>query len=89
MKKSLYVGNLPFSATETEIHDFFAPFGPVHAVKIILDREAGRSRGFAFVEVDADKAEATIKALEGKEMKGRPLKVNEARYRSQPGAAAP
>lgn len=88
MKKSLYVGNLPFSATETEIHDFFVPFGPVHGVKIILDREAGRSRGFAFVEVDADKAEAAIKGLEGKELKGRPLKVNEARFRSTPGAVS-
>jgi RNA recognition motif-containing protein len=89
MKKSIYIGNLPFTATETEIHDLFIPFSPVYGVKIILDREAGRSRGFAFVEVDADKAEAAIKGLDGKDMKGRPLKVNEARYRAQPGAAAP
>jgi RNA recognition motif-containing protein len=87
MKKSVYLGNLPFSATETEIHDLVAPLSPVHAVKIIMDRDTQRSRGFAFVEVDADKAEAVIKALGGKEMKGRPLKVNEARHRAQAGAA--
>jgi RNA recognition motif-containing protein len=88
MKKSVYVGNLPFSATETEIHELFSPFSHVHGVKIILDHETGRSRGFAFVELDADKAEAAIKGLEGKDMKGRPLKVNEARYRSTSGAGA-
>ncbi len=86
MKKSVYVGNLPFSATETEIHDLFTPFSAVHGVKIILDRATGRSRGFAFVEVDADKAEAAIKGLDGKPMKDRPLKVNEAKFRS-PAAA--
>lgn len=86
MKKSVYVGNLPFSATETEIHDLFAGFSPVYGVKIIVDRETNRSRGFAFVEVDADKAEAAIKGLEGKDMKGRPLKVNEARHRVKVGA---
>ena len=86
MKKSVYVGNLPFSATETEIHDLFAPFSAVYGVKIIIDRETQRSRGFAFVEVDADKAEAAIKGLEGKDMKGRPLKVNEARHRVKVGA---
>jgi len=86
MKKSVYVGNLPFTATETEIHDLFAPFSPVHGVKIIMDRETQRSRGFAFVEVDADKAEAAIKGVEGKEMKGRTLKVNEARHRVKAGA---
>lgn len=86
MKKSVYVGNLPFSATETEIHDLFAGFSPVYGVKIIVDRETNRSRGFAFVEVDADKAEVAIKALEGKDMKGRPLKVNEARHRAKAGA---
>jgi len=86
MKKSVYVGNLPFSVTETEIHDLFAPFCPVHGVKIIVDRETNRSRGFAFVEVDAEKAEAAIKGVEGKEMKGRTLKVNEARHRVKAGA---
>jgi RNA recognition motif-containing protein len=86
MKKSVYVGNLPFSATETEIHDLVAPHSPVFGVKIIMDRETNRSRGFAFVEVDADKADAVIKALSGMEMKGRPLKVNEARFRAPAGA---
>jgi RNA recognition motif-containing protein len=85
MKKSVYIGNLPFSATETEIHDLVAPFSPVHGVKIIMDRETRRSRGFAFVEVDADKVEAAIKGLNGVDMKGRPLKINEARFRAEAG----
>ncbi|HKK03244.1 MAG TPA: RNA-binding protein [Gammaproteobacteria bacterium] len=77
--KSIYVGNLPFSATEEEVSALFSPFGNVESVKIITDRETGRPRGFAFVDMGDDDAENAIKALEGHEMGGRSLKINEAR----------
>jgi len=83
--KSIYVGNLPFSATEEEVSALFSPFGNVESVKIITDRETGRPRGFAFVDMGDDDAENAIKALEGHEMGGRSLKINEAR----PKAARP
>ena len=77
--KSIYVGNLPFTATEDEVRALFSPFGDVPTVKIVSDRETGRPRGFAFVEMaDAD-ADNAIKALEGHQMGGRALKINEAR----------
>lgn len=77
--KSIYVGNLPFSATEEEVSGLFSQFGDVLSVKIVTDRETGRPRGFAFVDMgDADAGNA-IKALEGHQMDGRALKVNEAR----------
>jgi RNA recognition motif-containing protein len=80
--KKIYVGNLPFSATEQELEELFGQHGSVTAAKIINDRETGRSRGFGFVEMDdgaaADKA---IQALDGSQMGGRDLKVNEARER--------
>jgi RNA recognition motif-containing protein len=77
--KSIYVGNLPFTATEDEVRALFSPFGDVPSVKIVSDRETGRPRGFAFVEMaDAD-ADNAIKALEGHQMGGRALKINEAR----------
>lgn len=77
--KSIYVGNLPFSATEEEVSALFSPFGNVESVKIITDRETGRPRGFAFVDMGDDGADNAIKALEGHEMGGRSLKINEAR----------
>lgn len=77
--KSIYVGNLPFSATEEEVSALFSPFGNVESVKIITDRETGRPRGFAFVDMGDDDADNAIKALEGHEMGGRSLKINEAR----------
>ena len=77
--KSIYVGNLPFTATEDEVRALFSPFGDVPTVKIVSDRETGRPRGFAFVEMaDAD-ADNALKALEGHPMGGRALKINEAR----------
>jgi len=80
--KSIYVGNLPFTATEEEVRGLFSPFGDVQSVKIVSDRETGRPRGFGFVEMaDAD-ADNAIKALEGHDMGGRALKVNEARPRA-------
>jgi RNA recognition motif-containing protein len=77
--KSIYVGNLPFTATEDEVRGLFSPFGDVASVKIVSDRETGRPRGFAFVDMEDGGAENAIKALEGHQMGGRALKINEAR----------
>ena len=79
--KKLYVGNLPFSATEAEISELFSKHGTVHSVALINDRETGRPRGFGFVEMDDDAAIAAASALNGKDMGGRDLKVNEAQDR--------
>lgn len=78
---SIYVGNLPFSATEDELRTQFEQFGTVHSVKLISDRETGRPRGFGFVEMDQDAAASAIQAMNGKDMGGRPLRVNEAQER--------
>lgn len=78
---SLYVGNLPFSATEDQLLELFAPFGNVAAVKIIYDRETGRPRGFGFIEMEADAAQAATAALNGSSMEGRPLRINPAHHR--------
>lgn len=79
---TLYVGNLPFSATEAEIRSLFEQHGSVDSVKIINDRETGRPRGFAFVDMASAEAAAAIAALNGQEMNGRPLRINEARERA-------
>ena len=76
----LYVGNLPYSTTEEELSALFAEFGEVNSIRIINDRETGRSKGFAFVELaDKAQAEAAIAALNGKDFDGRALVVSEAR----------
>lgn len=80
MAKKLYVGNLPFSITEASLGDLFAPFGAVDSVRIITDRDSGRSKGFGFVEfADDGAADKAINDLNGKEVDGRALTVNEAR----------
>jgi RNA recognition motif-containing protein len=79
---TLYVGNLPFNATETEVRGLFEQHGKVEAVKIISDRETGRPRGFAFVDMPAADAPTAIEKLNGFSMSGRPLRVNEARERA-------
>lgn len=79
--KKLYVGNLPFTATETEVNEMFSKHGQVHSVTLINDRETGRPRGFGFVELDDDAASAAISALNGNSMGGRDLQVNEAQER--------
>lgn len=84
LSKNIYVGNLPFSATEAELERLFSQHGEVSSVKLITDRETGRSRGFAFVEMDDEGAEKAIRELDGHEMDGRALRVNEARER-RPG----
>lgn len=81
MLKKIYVGNLPFSATEAEVRELFAQHGTVHSVKLITDRETGRPRGFGFIEMERDEANAAIQALNGTDFGGRSLRVNEARER--------
>ena len=80
--KSIYVGNLPFSASEDDVRDLFATHGEVSSVKLIEDRETGRLRGFGFVEMEDAGALAAIEALDGNDMGGRTLKVNEAKPRA-------
>ena len=80
----LYVGNLPFSATETEVREMFEKHGTVESVNLINDRDTGRPRGFGFVEMQ-DGGEAAMSALNGIEMDGRDLTVNEAKKREAGG----
>ena len=81
MSKKLYVGNLPWSTTETELKEMFEKHGSVESVNVITDRETGRSRGFAFVEMDPADADSAMQALDGTDMGGRALRVNEANER--------
>jgi RNA recognition motif-containing protein len=78
--KNLFVGNLPHSTTEEELRTLFAAHGNVERVSVVTDRDTGRSRGFAFVEMsDAAEADKAVAALDGSQLGGRALKVNEAR----------
>ena len=79
MTKKIYVGNLSFQTTETDLNDLFATFGRVETVSIITDRDTGRSKGFGFVTMDEEQAEKAIAELNGREHNGRALTVNEAR----------
>jgi RNA recognition motif-containing protein len=83
--KKIYVGNLPFSATDAQVNELFSKHGAVHSVALINDRETGRPRGFGFVEMDDDAAMTAIQALDGHEMDGRALRVNEAQDRPRGG----
>src|SRR3981189_3133068 len=84
--KSLFVGNMSFQTTEGELRDLFTPFGQVTRVHMAMDRETGRARGFAFVEMPNDEEAAKAMAgLDGKELGGRNLKVNEARPKTAGG----
>ena len=85
MNKKLYVGNIPFTATEADLRDLFGRHGTVSSVKVITDRETGRPRGFAFVEMDANGATEAMRALDGTQFGGRPLRVNEAMERERGG----
>ena len=76
--KKIYVGNLPFTATETQVRDLFGKHGNVSSVALINDRETGRPRGFGFVEIEDSGLAKALSALDGYEMDGRSLKVNEA-----------
>ena len=88
MSKKIYVGNLPFSSTEADLKDAFARHGAVESVNIITDRESGRPRGFAFVEMEeANAADDAIRALDGSDLGGRNIKVNEAQDRRGGGGS--
>jgi cold-inducible RNA-binding protein len=82
--KNLFVGNLSFQTTESDLRTLFEPFGQITRIHIAMDRETGRARGFAFVEMTNDEeAKKAIVALDGKELGGRNVKVNEARPRTE------
>jgi RNA recognition motif-containing protein len=80
MGKKLYVGNLSYGITDSSLQQIFSAHGTVASAQVIMDRDTGRSKGFGFVEMGSDQeAQAAISALNGKEVEGRPLTVNEAR----------
>ncbi len=86
MSKKLYVGNLSYSVSNSELEQLFSPHGTVESAHVITDRDTGRSKGFGFVEMGTDQqAQAAIAALHGKEVSGRSLTVNEARPREERG----
>ena len=84
MNNKLYVGNISFKLDENSLEQAFAEFGSVKSTKIITDRETGRSKGFGFVEMGSDEeAQSCIENLDGKELEGRPLRVNIAKERER------
>lgn len=84
--KKLYVGGLPYSVTDTQLEAIFSPHGSVESARVITDRMTGRSRGFGFVEMSSnDEAEASVTALNGSDVEGRTLTVNEAKERTPRG----
>lgn len=85
MTKTLYFGNLPWAVTPEDLQNAVAQYAEVQSARVATDRETGRSRGFGFVEVPADKAQEVIDALNGAEWGGRILTVNEARSRLERG----
>ena len=86
MGKKLYVGNLSYQTSSSDLETLFAPFGTVASAQVIEDRESGRSKGFGFVEMGTDQeAQAAIQGLNGKDRDGRPLTVNEAKPREDRG----
>ena len=88
MAKKLYVGNLPYGVTDSDLQSMFEPHGTVQSAQVIMDRDTGRSKGFGFVEMgNNNEAQAAIGALNGKESEGRALTVNEARPREDRGGS--
>jgi RNA recognition motif-containing protein len=85
----IYVGNLPFTASEAEVRTLFAQHGTVEAVSLPTDRETGRPRGFGFVEMSQADAARAIQSLNGYSMNGRPLRVNEAQDKPRTGGGRP
>jgi RNA recognition motif-containing protein len=84
LAKKLYVGNLAYSVSSSDLEQMFAAFGTVQSAEVIEDRQSGRSKGFGFVEMGSDEeAQAAIQGLHGKDSGGRPLTVNEARPREE------
>ena len=86
MGKKLYVGNLAYGVTDSNLEAMFAAHGTVQSAQVIMDRDTGRSKGFGFVEMSSDQeAQAALAALNGKEVEGRALTVNEARAKTEGG----
>src|SRR5579871_6512935 len=86
MGKKLYVGNLPYGVSDSDLRQLFEPHGSVESAQVIMDRDTGRSKGFGFVEMGSDQeAQAAITALNGQEVDGRSLTVNEAKPREDRG----
>jgi RNA recognition motif-containing protein len=86
MGKKLYVGNLTYGVTDSTLEQMFTPHGTVESAQVIMDRDTGRSKGFGFVEMKSDQeAQAAITGLNGKDVEGRALTVNEARPRTEGG----
>jgi RNA recognition motif-containing protein len=81
----LYVGNLPFTATEDAVRNLFAPHGTVETLALINDRETGRPRGFGFIEMSSADASRAMQALNGKDFDGRALRINEAQDKPRSG----
>jgi RNA recognition motif-containing protein len=89
MSAKIYVGNLAFSTTEQDLREQFGQYGHVQSTSIITDRDTGRSRGFAFIELDSkESAHAAIRALNGRDLGGRALTVNEAKPRETQGGGS-
>jgi RNA recognition motif-containing protein len=87
MGRRLYVGNLAWTVTDQDLQDAFSEAGPVDSSQVIMDRATNRSRGFGFVEMGTDEAaDAAVKKLNGREIKGRPIRVNEAQARGTGGS---
>jgi RNA recognition motif-containing protein len=82
LSKKIYVGNIPFTVTESQIRELFEQYGTVESMAWISDRDTGRFRGFAFVEMEDGEASAAINGLNGHDIDGRPLKVDEAKPRA-------
>ncbi|MCB9091519.1 MAG: RNA-binding protein [Halobacteriovoraceae bacterium] len=90
MSSKVYVGNISFQMSESDLENLFQEYGTVNSVKIITDRETGRSRGFGFVEMGTpDEAQTAIENLDGKENNGRNLKVNIAQEKPRGGGGGP
>ncbi|OGS35504.1 MAG: RNA-binding protein [Elusimicrobia bacterium RIFOXYB2_FULL_49_7] len=86
MGQKLYVGNFPYSIGDADLEDMFKAFGTVQSAKVIMDRDTGRSKGFGFVEMGSDaEATAAISAMNGKQVEGRAITVNEARPKTEGG----
>jgi len=83
--KKLYVGNLPWSTTEADLEEMFSSYGTVHSAAVVTDRDTGRSRGFGFIEIDASGADKAIEELNGSDVGGRQLRVNEAQDKRRGG----